>query len=677
MNKTILKSIICSALVVTMLSGCGVKDAGNYDYADGANIADEKKTTADIYFAGDDAEFDLRPQDDFYGYVNAEELWNRSVPYNAVSTGTFEDVGEKVNEQIYEIIKEVIYSNEAYEKGSDKQIIRDYYNLCISGNYTDKAVFDEVINKIDSVKSAKDMLKVIGWLYTDYDVNTFFNIGVGMDAYDTSRNTLSLEDAGTMSVRLKDIYEDDDIATSFRDEMVERMVGYGVNKDDAEKLSESVVYLWLDIAYNTDFDALEGTDKSLKYNKYSVSELESLFTNLDVKELFNVFNLSDDDISKIDYLYVFAPEQLAAIDRIFVDENLDAIKTYCKDTFIANYDNYLPAEYNYGLNEHKTIDEDEAILMVSEGCIKNICNLYMDKYYTEEMDDYMQCMKNDITTAYVEMINDSKWLSDEGKKSMINKFNNISFYFGGDTHRSPDVEMADTISTTLLQTAINKRALNNRRAMEELYKAPDKSVWVKGATTVNAEYSPSCNAIYVTTAIMNAPFLDLNADYYRNLGGIGCVIGHELSHGFDSRGIQYDANGAYNPSWISKEDMEAFQKIVTKVEDHYDKYTILGVYHVDGKLTITENLADIGGVECILHIANNKDEYEQIFTGYAKTWATLYQNTNVLEYLKDVHSPHIVRVNAVLSCFDEFYETYDVKEGDGMYVAPEDRVVRW
>lgn len=400
MGKNMIKRIISALLVVTMLSGCGNKGYEDYDYID-----DGENATAKVYFAGDDVEFNIRPQDDFYGYVNAEQLWNMSVPHNANSSGTMDNLQLKLNEQINGIVQEVIQSGKDYEKGSDAQIIRACYDLYMNGKHTDKTVFDEVFNRIDSADSIREIFEVIGWLYTDYDVNTFFSLEVDMDPYDTSRNTLFVRDAETLSVRLKEMYESDDIATGFRDEMIERMLGYGVNKEDAVKLAECVVYLWLDIAYNTDFDSLENVEESLKDRKYNLDEFEGLFKNLDAKEFLRNFSLDDDDISEIDYLYVYAPEQIEAIDRLFTDENLDAIKNYCKEAFLFNYEDYLPPEYNYGLIEYKQPDEQEIVQKVSEAYVANIDHLYMDKYYTQEMNDYMQEMIEDITSAYIEMIN--------------------------------------------------------------------------------------------------------------------------------------------------------------------------------------------------------------------------------------------------------------------------------
>ena len=196
--------------------------------------------------------------------------------------------------------------------------------------------------------------------------------------------------------------------------------------------------------------------------------------------------------------------------------------------------------------------------------------------------------------------------------------------------------------------------------------------------TVNACYSPDMNSINITAAIMNAPFYSKKQSYWENLGGIGAVVGHEISHAFDDHGMLYDMNGNYNPEWVPKEDREAFDRMAKAVEAYYSSQLILDVHPVDGELTLGENLADISGVDCILRLTENNEQRKELLENYARIWANISPKDNVLRQLyMDVHSPGIVRVNAVVSLFDPFYEIYDVKEGDAMYVAPEDRVKRW
>ena len=171
----------------------------------------------------------------------------------------------------------------------------------------------------------------------------------------------------------------------------------------------------------------------------------------------------------------------------------------------------------------------------------------------------------------------------------------------------------------------------------------------------------------------------MDADYYTNLGGLGMVIAHEMGHAFDSNCILFDENGKYDPSWIASED---YDKLVERneaaVRYFEDNFTIFGVYHVDGEQTLGENYADLGAMECITSLTHNNEERELLFTNYATIWSEKRVDSTLIDQIDvDEHSPSIIRVNAILSTLDSFYETYDVTEGDGMYIAPEDRISRW
>ena len=180
----------------------------------------------------------------------------------------------------------------------------------------------------------------------------------------------------------------------------------------------------------------------------------------------------------------------------------------------------------------------------------------------------------------------------------------------------------------------------------------------------------------IPLAVMQPPMYDVNGDYAKNLGGLGMIVAHELSHGFDSSCILFDEKGNYNPDWISKEEYDTFLKRSEAVEDYYNTFYVMDVYPVDGTLTLGENYADLGAMEVLVTLVHKKEDYKKLFESYGKLWCELAVDTEAVKMLEmDVHSPASVRVNAVLSSCEEFYETYGIKEGNGMY--REKRVSRW
>jgi predicted metalloendopeptidase len=270
-------------------------------------------------------------------------------------------------------------------------------------------------------------------------------------------------------------------------------------------------------------------------------------------------------------------------------------------------------------------------------------------------------------------------LSDEGKELIIAKLNNMLFFIGADEPHEVDPEDADLIGETVFDTMHN---INIRRYEDKIDKLTDgneRNGFIQmSPQTVNACYMPDINSINITLGIMSAPFYDRNNTYWQNLGGIGTVVGHEISHAFDNTGMLYDMYGNYAPDWIPECDRDAFDEMASHISDYYSGLTILDIHPVDGELTLGENLADISGVQCVLEIAENNEQRQQIFEQYALIWGYTMPKDSALDYLYlDVHSPNVIRVNAVVPLFDCFYEIYGVEEGDGMYVAPSDRVRRW
>ena len=287
-------------------------------------------------------------------------------------------------------------------------------------------------------------------------------------------------------------------------------------------------------------------------------------------------------------------------------------------------------------------------------------------------------MCNDMVAEYRVLIEDADWLSGEGKSYLTEKLDNMKFFIGCGEKREANPKEADLIRETLLQTMYSVSAYQTNKSYDELFQ---KNVYNgfddMSPITVNACYLPTENSIVITAAIINKRVFDSNADYAWNLGAIGSLIGHEISHAFDSNGVLFDSHGNYSPDAMPKADMDAFKLKQETAIEYYNTFTVLGS-HVDGKLTLAENFADISGLQCVLSIAGDKASQKTALESYAHTWSSLITDTAAKSILEtDVHAPSNVRVNAVVACFDEFYEIYGVKEGDPMYIEPEKRVRRW
>ena len=252
-------------------------------------------------------------------------------------------------------------------------------------------------------------------------------------------------------------------------------------------------------------------------------------------------------------------------------------------------------------------------------------------------------------------------------------------FVGADVPREPDPANAAQIGRSLLETEIRVNVIGFQGMLEEIGEPAGRNGFaMMSPQEVNACYDPQGNCFNITAAILNPPFYDPEADDATNLGGIGTVIGHEISHAFDDNGMKYDADGAFRPDWMPQADIDAFKVKQECTIDYYSKFRVLDTYAVRGRLTLGENLADISGVQCALSIAKTPDKQKLVFENYANIWKELSLDSDAKDQIStDVHSPGPVRVNAVVACFDEFYDIYDVQEGDKLYVAPADRIRRW
>lgn len=658
--KKITALLIVSAMV---LSGCEASE-------ENSTTATDTEMSA-VTMKEEEVIFDIRPQDDYYGYVNANQLWARELEYNHETTGTFDICNNEVMDELIAMLQEILSSEEESEAGSPEQLVRDYYLQCKEEKHDYTKEFEQVFSMIDSAETPDDMVEVSARLLREYGVNIMFEISVERNYYKNGEHSISFNNISAPT----DLEKLSKNAREFRDSLRNYISGYGVDYDETVERANAIVYYLLDVANHTDFKALKQLEIETLLNLYTKDELSELLFNIDVDRLETAYGISNNPYKEYN---LCLPEQLAVINSYLTEEHLQMWKDYAKYNFISSYELSAPASYLYYEPTEENVSDEKIMEHVVNVMASEMSELYYNRYYTDEYKKTMSELESDIKKAYTDMINQAEWLSEEGRALFVKKFNNITFYFGGQEkyeHRASDAEL---IGRNLFETNMNFEKRKYQKMLDKIGTVPDNSEWNMASQTVNAYYEPSANSIYITRAIMNPPFYNIDGDYYSNMGALGEVIAHELSHAFDSTGVKFNADGVYDPEWIDKSDREAYEEIQKKAVDFYNDQTLLDVYHVDGKQTLGENLADLGAIQCVLSLAETDEDKKKIFESYANVWSSLYENTFVIEALaSDSHSPDLVRANAVLMNMEDFYEVYDVKEGDGMYVAPENRLKRW
>ncbi len=665
--KNIKRYLALSLSIICVSTGCGMEvTEGTAGIASG-NDAVAELPTAD-------------PKEDFFFYVNGEKIADAEFEYGAMSyDGTVEP--DLVDDQVKDVIKGVV-AGSGYEKGSEEDIIKTAYDLYLDYDFeapTVPAELDALLHEIDSVTSVDELIALDVKLERDFGVSNMFNLSIDNDYLTDGAYVLSFSQyTGFMDSSFEDLEESYNGLNSLKDAGSTILQAMGHDKEYGDECGKALGLMVIDLYNATDME-IANSLMNYKYIKaYSAKEIDEIFTNVDIQKFLEAVGV---DKAKCDRFTCVDEGQLKAVNEMLKPENLDALKTWRMAELAGKYRRFLASGYSE-LSKYRNIDystDEDRVLNEIMSIYEETDPLYVEKYYAKETDDALIALCDDVKEGYRRVITGADWLSDGTKKGLLTKLENIVYVTGQDSKRHDASKYKDLCTSDYFEFYRSYLSLRHSRDIEKLSKPLDRKEITMPMQMLNACYDPCKNNITITVAITNAPFYDAKADYFTNLGALGGVIAHEIGHAFDNSGILFDEKGVYDPSWIDSADVDKLNEKNEKAIRYFeDEYTLFGVYHVDGEQTLGENYADLGGLECILALTENAEQRKKLFEGYATSWCGKIVDTALIDQLDaDVHSPGIVRVNAVVSTVDLFYDTYGVKEGDGMYVAPEKRISRW
>ncbi len=422
------------------------------------------------------------------------------------------------------------------------------------------------------------------------------------------------------------------------------------------------------------------------YNVFTIQELEKIAPNIGIKDMLKSFDI--EDANKI---VVENPQNIKFVDSLITQDNLDNMKNFFKTIVLLNTDNLLTNEFRkassnlkkklYGV-EVVDISESSAVKFVTCNLCEITSRLYVNKCFDEECKEQVKELCSEIIDNYRKRLNNIEWMTKETKEKAVEKLDNMNVKIGypdkwGNYENLSIKSFAD--GGSLVENIINIYKFQTKKQFSKLGTPVNKNEWSMGACTVNAYYNPLNNEIVFPAAILQCPFYDKHSSKEKNLGGIGAVIGHELTHAFDNIGAQFDENGRLN-NWWTENDYREFTERSKRVVDYYSNIEVDDGKFVNGALTVGENISDLGGIACVIDIAEKIEDckLKDLFENYAVIWREV-STKEIKEYLlnNDPHAPKKVRVNGVLSQFEEFFRAYDIKPGDKMYVDPENRVGIW
>ena len=644
---------------------------------------------------------EIRPQDDFYNYVNGTWMKNTEIPDDKTRWGSFNELRENTDADVLAILKKAANDPNLATSSDEAKAVTVFQliNDTIKRNELGITPLLPHIERINAIQSKADLQP-----YLEENIRlggyALFGFGVSADAKDSNKNVAQLY-PGALGIERDYYLKDDDdskkIKTAYQ-KHVARMFGFiGKTAEEAETLAAEVVAIESQLA-NARMDKVERRNPAKRYNPRTTDELGNIAQQIDWPAY-----LAGIGTEGVENLVVTDLGFFSSLDTILNENSISALKTYLLWTLIDGTASRLSMEIDranwdfYSKTLRGAIAQEplekRSIRTVNGTLGEALGKLYVGEKFPPEAKAQMKELVGNLVKAYTNRINALAWMDDETKAKAIKKLELTTVKVG-----YPD-QWEDYSDLSLVNEAgelnyfdamLNVGAYNFAENLAELGQAVDKTKWFMSPQTVNAYYNPAYNEIVFPAAILQPPFFDFTADAAVNYGGIGGVIGHEISHGFDDSGADYDAYGNL-VNWWTEKDLDEFNALGDKLANQYSAIEVLPETFINGKFTLGENIGDVGGIHAafdalaIHHQENGKPEPIDGFTAEERfflSWGTIWRAKIRDEALKnqvrtDPHSPGYNRANQPLKNMDAFYATFNVQEGDKMYLPKEDRVYIW
>jgi endothelin-converting enzyme/putative endopeptidase len=644
----------------------------------------------------------VKPVDNFFRFVNGTWLDKTEIPSDRTSWGSFNELLKKTDKDALAILKEAS-KNPIYKSNTDQGKAINLFNSILDTVARDKKDISPLLPylaKIDKVKNVQDLQKLLIEMEPIGGIG-FFGVGVGADDKNSAKNSLNVG-VGRLGLPDKDYYSSEEKDTKEKREKYEQHIGrmlqiIGETPAQAKISAAAILALETEMS-NPRLDRVERRDGRLQYNPMTIAELQKITPAINWKAYFTGIGFA-----KLDSVIVLQPKYMKALQAIFTENKVASWKEYMKWSLLNSSTAILSARVEeanfdfYGKTLTGAIKqrprEDRALQTVNGSVGEALGKLYVEKMFPAEAKEKAEKMIQNIILAYQNRINNLAWMSAETKVKAIEKLNKINIKIGyPDTWK--DYSKLDIKSVaeggSYFESMKNLYRWSFQKDIDKLDKAVDKTEWYMSPQTVNAYYNPSYNEIVFPAAILQPPFYNYQADEAVNYGGIGAVIGHEISHGFDDSGARYNADGNLI-DWWTADDLTRFTALGTALADQYSALEPLPGVYVDGKFTLGENIGDLGGINAAydglqLYLKENKNPglldgftpEQRFFIAWTTVWRTKSRDEAIKNQVKtDPHSPGMYRAYVPAQNVDAFYQAFNIKKGDGMYIDPDKRVKIW
>ncbi len=636
----------------------------------------------------------VKPGDDFFAYVNGGWYQRTTISETESSAGAGLDMYNRTKEHLHAILDSA--ANGKAANGSIEQKVGDFYASGMDSATIEKLDYDPIkptLQKIDAIKDPASVMQFVADQTTEGN-NIVIAAGIAPDDKNSALNIAIFLQAG-LGLPDRDYYFNTDPSTIGVVKAYQAYIKkiFSISGDDsvtAGKKTMAVYNLEKQMA-GSHRTNVELRDPQKNYNKMALADLNKQMPVLGWSALFTNIGF------KVDSVNVQQPAYYAKLNELLTAVPVDTWKAYLRfhvldDAANALSSKFVDAKFDYGralTGRTKIKPRWERMYQATDANLgEALGELYVKKYFSADAKDRMLVLVNNLQAAFEARIKQLDWMGDSTKKVSIDKLHAIIKKIGyPDKWR--DYSKVSIDRNKYFDNLVSCAKNEYQYQLSKLGKPVDKTEWGMSPPTINAYYNPSFNEIVFPAGILQSPYFDPTADDAINYGGIGMIIGHEITHGFDDQGSQYDKDGNLK-TWWSSQDSEKFKAKTKLVVDQYNKFTVLDSLHVNGALTTGENIADIGGIsiayDAFKMTPQGKDTTkidgltpdQRFFLSFAQGWRSKYKEQLVRQLINvDPHSPAIHRVNGPLMHCTPFYTAFNIKEGDKMFVPEKDRIKIW
>lgn len=640
----------------------------------------------------------VKPGTDFYQYAAGGWLKNNPLDAEHTSNGAFVDLFEQNQVRIQELIME--YAGKPQQQGTLGQKLGSLYNMIMDSVRLNREGFNPIkptLARVAAIKSNKEYQLVTAQLDRRGENTMMFGIGVGADMRNANMNIVSIGQSG-LGMGTRDYYLNDDAQTvkireAYKTYMKNLFKMIGNDEATAQKKVDAIMAIETRIA-KASYSQVQLRDIDKNYHKMSYNDLVMNFPGIDWGNIF-----LQTGFPRFDAVDLGQPEPIHEVEKILAETSLDDLKAYAEIKVISGAASQLSDAFRAEAFKFSSAmsgaKQDRprwkrAVSTVSSVFGEAVGKLYVEKYFPESSKQRMIELVKNLQEALAQRIQEATWMSAATKTQAKDKLDNFIVKIGyPDKWRDySGLQIDEKLSLYENMQNVSEFFLKDELS-KKVNKPVDKSEWGMTPQTINAYYNPTTNEICFPAAILQPPFFDANADDAVNYGGIGAVIGHEMSHGFDDQGSQFDKTGNQR-DWWTAQDKKNFQMRSKVLVDHFGKFEVVNGKKVNGQLTLGENIGDNGGLNIAFRALQNSMKKHPLKTidGFTPeqrfflSWARVWAGNARPEYLDmvittDPHSPNNARVNAALPHINAWYDAFKIKKSDKLYIPAKKRAQIW